>query len=116
MFDAVVAMIAGPMMWAPGLNIIVGYFAFGGGGALVGLLVTLFLSGGAASNEKVRDNVRAKVKTWWEVLGVSPDASKKDISRAYRERAKRAHPDAGGSDDRMTELNRAREQALRTVK
>jgi DnaJ-domain-containing protein 1 len=112
MIDALVAMIAGPLMWIPGLNIFVGYLAFGGGGALAGLIITLLLGGGAASNE----GVRTKVKDWWDILGVSPDASKQDVTRAYRERAKSAHPDAGGSDAAMTELNKAREQALRTLR
>jgi len=34
------------------------------------------------------------------------------IEAAYRERAKKAHPDTGGSTDAMAELNRARQEAL----
>jgi len=36
-----------------------------------------------------------------------------DIERAYRELAKRAHPDAGGSQEWMAELNAARDAAKR---
>lgn len=51
----------------------------------------------------------------WDILGLSPGASEKAINDAFRDRAKRAHPDAGGSDAAMAELNRARDEALQTV-
>lgn len=45
----------------------------------------------------------------WDVLGVSPNASAEEIDAAYREKAKKAHPDAkGGSVEAMQELNEAR--------
>jgi hypothetical protein len=49
---------------------------------------------------------------WWQVLGVSQHASKDEISRAYREAARRTHPDQGGSDAAMSRLNAARDQGL----
>lgn len=52
---------------------------------------------------------------WWQVLGVEADATVFEIDRAYRDLAKDAHPDRGGSDERMTRLNVAREQGRRTV-
>ncbi len=46
---------------------------------------------------------------WWQVLGVSAGASSAEIDAAYREQAKTAHPDRGGSDAAMARLNRARD-------
>lgn len=49
---------------------------------------------------------------WWEVLGVSESADEEAIRAAYRELARIHHPDAGGSLDTMTLINRARAEAL----
>jgi DnaJ-class molecular chaperone len=49
----------------------------------------------------------------WEVLGLRPGANRAAINTAYREKAKRAHPDAGGSHDQMARLNAARDELLR---
>lgn len=47
---------------------------------------------------------------FYEILGVRPDASEPAIRRAFRERAKRLHPDApGGGAEEMVVLNRAYE-------
>lgn len=51
----------------------------------------------------------------WELLGVKPGATADDINAAWRERAKAAHPDTGGSHESMTNLNTARDQALSMV-
>jgi DnaJ-domain-containing protein 1 len=51
-------------------------------------------------------------RPWNEVLGLPSSASKEAIERAYREKAKTAHPDAGGSAEAMAEINRAKEEAL----
>lgn len=48
----------------------------------------------------------------WDVLGLKPGASRGEIEAAYRERAKTAHPDAGGSHDQMARLNSAKAEAL----
>lgn len=50
-------------------------------------------------------------KPWWEVLGVSRTAKVQEIEAAYRRLANERHPDKGGSDAAMAELNRARDQA-----
>lgn len=52
---------------------------------------------------------------WADVLGVTKRATKADIEAAYREKAKRAHPDSGGSHDAMTALTKARDEALRSI-
>lgn len=50
---------------------------------------------------------------WSDILKVPKDAKPEDIESAYRREAKKAHPDAGGSDAAMAKLNQARETALR---
>ena len=45
---------------------------------------------------------------YYKVLGVSPEATEKEISRAYRKLAKQYHPDAHpGSEDRFKEISAA---------
>jgi hypothetical protein len=58
-----------------------------------------------------------RAKPWRDVLGFAPQQNpgKTAIDAAFRERARKAHPDSGGSDARMAELNRAREEAYREV-
>lgn len=51
---------------------------------------------------------QAPARDWWTVLDVPAYASWEQIRRAYREKAKFAHPDAGGSREQMHELNEAR--------
>jgi DnaJ-class molecular chaperone len=51
-------------------------------------------------------------KSCWEILGVMQGASRDEINHAYRGRAKEAHPDNGGSNNAMAELNKARDEAL----
>lgn len=50
---------------------------------------------------------------WWQVLGVSSNATMDEIKAAYRKRAAAAHPDSGGSHAEMARLNAARDQAIR---
>ena len=56
-------------------------------------------------------------KHWREVLKLGNDSriDSTMIDRAYRDLAKRAHPDAGGSAERMAELNNARDTALSEI-
>ena len=57
----------------------------------------------------------AKARPWWEVLGFAQSMlgslSKEVIDARYRELARKAHPDQGGSTVAMTELNLAYTQA-----
>jgi hypothetical protein len=58
-----------------------------------------------------------KRKGWREVLGFAAGATvdKPSIEAFYRDKAKKAHPDAGGSTAAMSELNQAKEQALKEI-
>ena len=51
----------------------------------------------------------------WEILGLKPGASSTEIDAAYREKAKRWHPDAGGNHEQMAKLNAARAELMRRV-
>jgi len=53
---------------------------------------------------------------WWEVLQVPRASSRAIVEVKFRELARERHPDQGGSDDQMAELNRARAQALQEVR
>lgn len=48
---------------------------------------------------------------WREVLGVDPSATLEQAKAAYRELARRHHPDAGGDPETMARINRAFQQA-----
>lgn len=52
---------------------------------------------------------------WWQVLGVTSTATRAEIEAAWRDRAKQAHPDHGGSDAAMARLNAARDQGRKAV-
>ena len=46
-------------------------------------------------------------KSLYNTLNVSKDASQEEIRAAYKQKAKDHHPDSGGSDEKMAEVNRA---------
>ena len=46
-------------------------------------------------------------RDYYRVLGVSEDASREDLERAYRGEARKRHPDGGGSEEEMKSLNEA---------
>lgn len=51
---------------------------------------------------------------WRSVLGFTPDepVSRSRATEAYKRRARACHPDLGGSDEAMVELNRAHAEAM----
>lgn len=53
-------------------------------------------------------------KPWREVFGVTPDW-RGDLTALYREKAKNRHPDSGGSDTLMAELNVAYAEAKKEM-
>ncbi len=46
-------------------------------------------------------------RDYYRVLGVSEDASKDELDRAYRSEARKRHPDGGGNEEAMKSLNEA---------
>ena len=52
---------------------------------------------------------QSKKKDYYKVLGVSRDADLKTIKKAYRKMAIAAHPDKGGSEQKMATVNEAYE-------
>lgn len=55
---------------------------------------------------------------WWSILGwdAEPDAVHADeVREAYRARAIECHPDKGGTQEQMTQLNMAKTEALERV-
>ena len=45
-------------------------------------------------------------------LGIPANSTKEQIEQAFREKARTAHPDRGGSSEEFIELIKAKEQAL----
>ena len=54
----------------------------------------------------------APISAYLSILGVTAASSRADVQRAFRERAKRHHPDAGGDAAEFRELVEAREHVL----
>lgn len=50
--------------------------------------------------------------SWWEVLGVEPNADVQAVKNAFRALAKTHHPDAGGDPEDFKRLRGAYDQAL----
>lgn len=61
---------------------------------------------------------QAAKRPWRKVLGIADDAnvSAEEINYFFKKAAKRAHPDQGGSDALMAEINQARDAALAEVR
>ena len=52
---------------------------------------------------------------WWQVLGVHQNATPEEIKTAYRRQAMACHPDHGGSEALMAEVNAAYSEATRAA-
>lgn len=61
------------------------------------------------------DPVAATPRQWWEVLGVPARPAWSEVEGAYRRLAVERHPDRGGSDESMAELNAARDAARKAL-
>lgn len=51
-------------------------------------------------------------EAWWQVLGVTREASGAEIYEAYRRRRSETHPDRGGDVDEFRRVQRAYDQAI----
>ena len=47
------------------------------------------------------------MKNYYDILGVSEDASSEDIKKAFKDIAKKEHPDRGGNETVFKEANEA---------
>jgi hypothetical protein len=56
--------------------------------------------------------LQATGEPWWIVLGVSPHAGRDEIEWAYRQKARTAHPDTGGSHEAFLRLQGARDDGI----
>ena len=54
-------------------------------------------------------------RPWRDVLDIKGPVTREIVDAAYRRLAREHHPDQGGDHDAMSELNVAKEQALREV-
>lgn len=52
---------------------------------------------------------QSKAKDYYKVLGVPRDADPRAVKKAYRAKAREAHPDKGGSEEKMAIVNEAYE-------
>ncbi|WP_158011020.1 DnaJ domain-containing protein [Hymenobacter lapidarius] len=55
---------------------------------------------------------RLPLPQWAAVMELQHPIRPEDVKTAYRRLAKKYHPDAGGTDEQMKQLNAARTQAL----
>ncbi len=65
------------------------------------------LKDSAASPDKKRSGQTIDDEICYQLLGVTPSASKKEIREAYLRKAKQYHPDKGGDPDMMRALTEA---------
>lgn len=51
---------------------------------------------------------------YWEILGVAPGSSENTVKSAFRKKARKCHPDMGGTKEEFQKLNAAYEEYLRS--
>lgn len=59
-----------------------------------------------------RPDARSAPVSAWELLGLAPGASAREIKRAYRLKALELHPDRGGTADAFRDITRAYEKLV----
>lgn len=53
--------------------------------------------------------------SWWSILGCDASSGPDEIDAAYKRKVREVHPDLGGSNEAMTKVNLARDQARRAA-
>jgi hypothetical protein len=75
--------------------------------------------GGAQVQERSFRGFQALPQTtgsnWWDVLQVNRDVTREVIDANFKRLARDRHPDSGGSDAAMAQLNQARADAYREI-
>ena len=55
-------------------------------------------------------------RPWHQILGVEPDATPEQVKAKWKQRVRETHPDHGGSDAQMAEINAAYDEHKRAGK
>lgn len=63
----------------------------------------------------IPESIVTPYEPWYQVLGVLEYASSDEIKEAFRDKAKRCHPDMGGSTQYFQKLVEARDEGLKTL-
>jgi DnaJ-class molecular chaperone len=67
------------------------------------LLLTILNDFATSGTEDIPQEEEEIFEDWYDILGVEPDADEKEIKRAYREVAKKHHPDKNNGDKESEE-------------
>ncbi|OED36862.1 hypothetical protein AB833_25995 [Chromatiales bacterium (ex Bugula neritina AB1)] len=62
-----------------------------------------------------RSNSDITLDDAWNILGLAPNSSKEEITRAHKRLMTRLHPDKGGNDYLATRVNQAKERLLAEI-
>lgn len=64
------------------------------------------------NNQQAPPQTAMSQKQAYEILGIEPDASKEEITKAHKRMMQKVHPDRGGSDFLAAQINQAKDTLL----